>query len=211
MNTNTKNLNLAMARTLLFGMGLFLSCNAFAAPPFATKAELAAEAAARIAADGTLQTNINSEASARTAADTALQSQIDDLAPSGLAIGDAYGGGVVFYVNATGTHGLVAATQDQSASVTWFEAQNAISNAANHDAAGQAFADWRLPTKHELNLLHAQQGVVGGFANGAYWSSTEADAANAWVQIFDFGSDEDGVQTAHSKSFFSQVRAVRAF
>lgn len=36
------------------------------------------------------------------------------------AIGDSYGGGIVFWVDATGQHGLIAATSDQSAGIQWF-------------------------------------------------------------------------------------------
>ncbi|HNW43353.1 MAG TPA: hypothetical protein PKI19_02545, partial [Elusimicrobiales bacterium] len=39
--------------------------------------------------------------------------------PSGLAIGDTYGGGVVFWVDAKGKQALIAATGDQSTSIQW--------------------------------------------------------------------------------------------
>ena len=36
-----------------------------------------------------------------------------------VAIGDSYGGGIVAYVDGTGQHGLIAATEDQSAGIAW--------------------------------------------------------------------------------------------
>lgn len=36
-----------------------------------------------------------------------------------LAIGDAYQGGIIFWLDETGQHGLIAATEDQSAGVAW--------------------------------------------------------------------------------------------
>lgn len=48
-----------MAKVLIFISGIILSCNIFAAPPFATVKKLKAEAAARANADGALQAQIN--------------------------------------------------------------------------------------------------------------------------------------------------------
>jgi hypothetical protein len=62
-------------------------------------------------------------------------------------------GGYVFYVTPDGKHGLVAATQDQSSTITWYDAQDNISNPANHNANGKKFTDWRMPTKYELSLI----------------------------------------------------------
>ena len=91
-------------------------------------------------------------------------------------------GGYVFRISADGRHGLVAETQDQSAASSWYLAQDAISNPLNHSINGQKFMDWRLPTKYELNEMYLQKGAIGGFANYYYWSSTEYDNVNAWLQ-----------------------------
>jgi hypothetical protein len=37
-----------------------------------------------------------------------------------LAIGDSYQGGIIFWLDATGQHGLIAATSDQSTGIKWF-------------------------------------------------------------------------------------------
>ncbi len=48
-----------------------------------------------------------------TAADASTQDYVVTVTVSPLAIGDAYGGGIVAYVDETGLHGLMAATEDQ--------------------------------------------------------------------------------------------------
>ena len=70
---------------------------------------------------------------------------------------------------------------------------------------GVTYGDWYLPSKHELNLLYLQKGVVG-LPNQAYWSSTEANSGQAWRQVFG-----DGTQNTPNKSAPSNVRAIRAF
>lgn len=37
------------------------------------------------------------------------------------AIGDSYGGGIIFWLDATGQHGLIAATADQSTGIRWWD------------------------------------------------------------------------------------------
>jgi hypothetical protein len=150
-------------------------------------------------------------------------------------IGDSYGGGIVFYVYDNGRHGLIAATADQSTGVVWTTAafQSTVSNTVRDGVNGgqtnteriiiQAgagsyaaqlcanyqggnYGDWYLPSKYELNLLYLQEGVVGGFANNGYWSSTEYNLNYAWVQNFLMGN-----QTNFNKSNTYYVRAIRAF
>ena len=73
---------------------------------------------------------------------------------------------------------------------------------------GVNFGDWYLPSKYELNLLYLQKTLVGGFAtNDVYFSSTEVDNTNVWVQSF-----LDGTVTSGLKSISTgYVRAIRAF
>ena len=97
--------------------------------------------------------------------------------------------------------------QDQGTS-KWYEANDLLSNASNHDTNGAKFKDWRLPTKRELNLMY----VVYNNGNGAslnanyYWSSTEFDGNNAWTQYFSNGGQGNTI-----KYGTAYVRAVRAF
>ena len=115
-------------------------------------------------------------------------------------------GGYVFFLSTDSKHGLVAETQDQSTPTTWYYAEDKISDQANHSTNGKKFTDWRLPTKHELNLMYLVKNSVGGFANYYYWSSPEYDISNAWNQDF-----TNGYQYVNLKNRGYYVRAVRAF
>jgi hypothetical protein len=114
-------------------------------------------------------------------------------------------GGYVIAVRDGGKHGLVVAMQDQGNS-SWYEANDLLSDANNHDVNGAKFMDWRLPTKRELNLVYNQTSNIGGFASYGYWSSTEHDSNSAWFQFFGNGS-----QVNYYKNDYGTVRAVRAF
>jgi len=51
------------------------------------------------------------------------------------------------------------------------------------------YHDWFLPSKNELNYVLyknsiQQGGLLGGFQSFDYWSSTEGDASNAWIEDF---------------------------
>jgi hypothetical protein len=149
-------------------------------------------------------------------------------------IGDAGpSGGIVFYITDGGLHGLEAAPVDQ-VSAEWGCYGTPISG-ANGTAVGTGeqntadiveFCDettaasvasaygpgWYLPSKDELNLLYVQKddGVVGGFAGNAYWSSSQANASKAWSQNIVNGYI-DGYQYEYYKFNTLRVRAVRAF
>jgi hypothetical protein len=156
-------------------------------------------------------------------------------------VGDSYGGGKVFYIFLPGdpgyiageTHGLIAATEDQSTGIQWRNGVYMVTGAsettlgtgsANTDeiindqgsgtyAASKARAhrgggydDWYLPSKDELNLLYLQKTEDDGFASASYWSSTENSKKYAYRQYF-----VNGDQQVYDKSNLIYVRAVRAF
>ena len=106
-------------------------------------------------------------------------------------------GGKVYYVDASGEHGLEAKAADEINSLSWSDAVTAAS------AYG---AGWHLPTKTELKVLYEHRNVVGGFAKDDYWSSTELDSNSAWIQGFG-----NGDQDRYNKYSKLSVRAVRAF
>jgi hypothetical protein len=147
-------------------------------------------------------------------------------------IGDTYQGGIVFWLDGNGG-GLIAAPTDQSSGAVWgckltlisgadgtaigTGSQNTIDIENGCTTTGTAadicanltlgvFSDWFLPSKDELNEMYLNKAAIGGFANNAYWSSTEAGNSNAWRQSFG-----NGYQYASDKGFDYDVRAVRAF
>ena len=161
-----------------------------------------------------------------------------NAAPS-LAIGASYGGGIIAYLYVPGdsgyvageTHGLIAASSDQSTGAQWGcygtsvsgtstalgtgAANTAIVSAAcgvgtaarlcaDLDIAG--FSDWYLPSRDELEKLYINRASIGGFATGFYWTSSEANATNAWFIFFN-----DGGTSNYIKNSTFYVRAVRSF
>lgn len=151
-----------------------------------------------------------------------------------LFIGASYQGGIIFYLDASGEHGLIAAPTDQSTGIQWWNGSYTTTGATGDGVdSGKAntymivgnqgigsyaaelcrdlhlggYADWYLPSKYELNLMYLQKANIGGFAtNGYYWSSSEDNISNAWVQYF-----FDGSQDSYYKYYTEYVRAVRAF
>lgn len=151
-------------------------------------------------------------------------------------IGEALGGGRIFYLDATNNHGLITALADQSGGAKWNHTSNPYSNinaysytngAANTTniiaaigSAGNAagvcrtytgggFNDWYLPSRDELNLLYAQKSIIGNFQAFYYWSSTASSTYNASAWSQEFGS---GMQSNISdKTYLYFVRAIRAF
>ena len=192
---------------------------------------------------GTDTTNWNNKQEQLTAGTniTIVGNTISATGDSTLTIGQAYQGGIIFWLDATGQHGLIAATADQSTGIRWYNgtfrytgttgdglyagamntamiiatqiADNQTGNFAAKVCAdysvtesGITYGDWYLPSKYELNLLYLQNTAVGGFTNASYWSSTENNNYDAWLQTF-INSDQLKIQKINSR----RVRAVRAF
>ena len=151
----------------------------------------------------------------------------------GHTIGESYGGGIIFYIDGTGQHGLIAATSNQSTSAAWgcygtaitgadgtaigTGAQNTIDIEVGCTTSGIAadiaanlvlnsYSDWFLPSKDELNKMFVNKTAIGGFTNNYYWSSSEASINNAWAQDFNTGG-----QYGNSRNVPSYVRAIRTF
>jgi hypothetical protein len=149
--------------------------------------------------------------------------------PSTLYIGQNYAGGIIFYIDGSGLHGLVCASADQG-NYTWgcmgtsISTGTALGTGAANTAAivascGEsniaakicdnlvlnAYSDWFLPSKDELSLMYTNLKAygLGGFVSSYYWSSSENNNQYAYIQ--DYSS------TANYKSFGFYVRAVRAF
>ncbi|MBS1625497.1 MAG: hypothetical protein JST83_15830 [Bacteroidetes bacterium] len=117
-------------------------------------------------------------------------------------LGEAFGGGIVFYIDGSGQHGLIAAAQDQSAGTPWqsttgaygfsINADNTATGAANTSAImtfwtaatdtfaaraassyhGGGFTDWYLPASTEMQTLIKAKTLVGGFPTGSYYWSS---------------------------------------
>ena len=109
----------------------------------------------------------------------------------------------------TGANGYVLGTGE--ANTTAIDAactSGAAQGAADYTNNG--IGDWYLPSKDELNQMYNARTIIGGLASGYdaayYWSSSEYDAANAWLQGFDAG-----LQYSPPKSDGNYVRPIRSF
>jgi hypothetical protein len=156
--------------------------------------------------------------------------------PQAIAIGDLVEGGIVFYIDETGEHGLVAATEDLG-SFQWgcsgtgiagadgqaigtgyqntldivsgcSETPIAASEALAYESEG--YSDWFLPSRYELEEMYNTIGQgadnSGNFASAGYWSSSEYGNGSAWSVYFGTGNPGDG-----SKNYSRLVRVIRAF
>lgn len=151
-----------------------------------------------------------------------------------LSIGMSYQGGIIFYIDSSLKHGLIAANSDQSITASWWNgsfvetmATSTIDGASNtsliiqkqgnsgsyaaklcRDYKGGGYNDWFLPSKDQLNDLYFKKTIVGGFSNQIYWSSSEYGLGTAWVQDFETGQQHlDNVSDGANV----HTRAIRSF
>jgi hypothetical protein len=148
------------------------------------------------------------------------------------SIGDEAHGGIVLWVDESGTHGLVAAPNDLTDGVTWYPGitkslkdgvysgkynteQIIINKSVGYYAAkicseykGGGFNDWYLPSKFELNLLYQNRRIIGGFYPDYYWSSSEDINDVAWL-IYFYSGMECRYHVYGTRIY--RVRPVRAF
>ena len=127
-----------------------------------------------------------------------LLSIAETISAQPFTIGQKFGGGVIFYIDRTGQHGLIAATFDQSKDATWGKSVDRSNNAIGLgigtgalntkkiledglvDATGAAylcgsltlagFKDWFLPSLFEMQLMYQNKNKIGGFSNKYYWT-----------------------------------------
>lgn len=145
-------------------------------------------------------------------------------------IGLNFQGGIIFYIDPSGQHGLIAATSDQGW-LTWGctgtligtgygigDGQNntssIISGCPVTDIAARfcdnlvlnGYDDWFLPSFGELNEMYQKRNIIGGFNVGHYLSSTEFDNNYVWTIYFPTGSLD-----LQWKDIPFGIRAIRAF
>lgn len=152
-------------------------------------------------------------------------------------IGGSELGGIIFYIDETGQHGLVCALVDQSTGADWgclgtsITGADGISNGTGNQnttdiingcLSGEfaakicynldlnGYTDWFLPSKNELGLIwqNIKSKGLGGISLNPYWSSSEYTAYEAWGLDFNTGT-----YTIYAKSNPNPiyVRAIRAF
>jgi hypothetical protein len=122
------------------------------------------------------------------------------------SVGESYGGGIVFYVTDGGTHGLIAATTDETSTLTWDDAITACNN-KNINGVD----DWYLPSLAELTLLYSNRALISLSAGSTgYWSSEYLNVTLA--RGLDVNTNTNGgTYFTADKINTNLVRAIRAF
>jgi len=159
--------------------------------------------------------------------------------PPYISLGSSYGGGIVFQIDPTGQHGLIAAPFDQSHGTCW--GNEGWINAAYMDNGKPntekivsflkekrrlscetpaawicdtltlcGFADWYLPSIDELITMNENRKLIGEFILGFYCSSTESNKANCWSVKFEPKSKCVSFQSSKLEKGYS-VRCIRKF
>ncbi len=147
--------------------------------------------------------------------------------------GDKYAGGIVFYLDATGLHGLVSAEQGLGMSAKWGCKGVSITGTGTAIGTGQAnttaivnacstpeiaarlcdtlvyngYSDWFLPSRDELAEMFKYRTQIG-FNTNFRWSSSELDSDSAWSHSFDPAATGP---TPLNKDEVHGVRPIRAF
>ena len=146
--------------------------------------------------------------------------------------GQYYQGGVIFYVDGTGKHGLIASGitsiqqsswgcygalipnangvsvgtgQANTTSICKACSEWGVARQCNEWAAG-GYNDWFLPSIDELKLMYELRVEIGDFNDGDYWSSTQKDSNNAMVLSF-FKGEKFSIE----KRSGANLMSIRAF
>jgi len=147
-------------------------------------------------------------------------------------VGDEYQGGIIGCLSETDDlQNLIVAEADESIRIRWGEAGSVTGAQSNTDGASNteeiinslgdnsyaakecsdfvnAYEDWFLPAKNQLNCLYNNKAAINSFSEAVYWNSTESvdfPTHFAWSQNFSGGN-----QFAEEKEDGNHVRCVRA-
>ena len=150
-------------------------------------------------------------------------------------IGEEYGGGVIFYIDNTGKHGLISTKTDVSTACYWYNGsfvetgataktignglantEKVVSVLGNGNYAAKicmelslnGYSDWYLPCQKELDELFDLTGNYALPDYTDYWSSTESGGTGFGAGAYFRNNWSSGYGGAN---YTARVRAVRAF
>lgn len=160
---------------------------------------------------------------------------------TGIAIGLLHGGGMIFDVDGSGIHGLVAALSDLGSAIPWapgalFTTATGATSSTNGSANtttiinvygntgtyaarmcrtynGGGFNDWFLPSNDQLFKLSGYQDIVGGFPPGCFLCNFNywSSTEYDYFRAWDQNFNYGSTFNNSQKNQMSYVRAVRAF
>jgi hypothetical protein len=159
----------------------------------------------------------------------------------GLAIGDTIsGGGIIFYLDASGCHGLACTPKDRSSGIRWYGGTytntyaygNGIGAGAGNESGvlmqgGSGYAtllyygilmygynDWYVPSRYELNLMYMNigQGNSLGLGNiGGFNASEYWSSTERYDKAVWIVNFSNGKIYGELKSRTFRARGVRSF
>jgi hypothetical protein len=128
---------------------------------------------------------------------------------SAFAVGQYYGGGIIFYIDASGQHGLIASSSIIGSALwgcygtmTGAQSNDVGSGFANtntilahcperpiaasiaRDYNGGGYTDWFLPSANEFGQMCINLGFAAFESDHLYWTSSECGAPEAWSRMF---------------------------
>jgi hypothetical protein len=156
---------------------------------------------------------------------------ISTTSPCGLAIGQTYQGGVIFYLDASGCHGLISAPTDHSTGIQWYNGSYTDTYASGSglfdgdgncyrirrsqgdcvscnaaelclDLSLGGYSDWYLPSKYELNLMYRNIGQGNALGLG----NVGGFASSYYWSSTEFNSDGAWAQDFGSGSHITYIK-----
>lgn len=174
--------------------------------------------------------------------DAANKAYVDSkVGGSGHYIGELYGGGVVFFVDHTGEHGLIVCTEDINIHTPWSDVTNvlidegdqsyyngaantsAIINQAGHtksaaklceDYVEGGFTDWYLPAIDELLKLNQARYEVNKALNTNSLDMLGQHCSSTEINstsVYSFGFNDNQIHYLSKSQTNNYIRAIRAF
>lgn len=140
------------------------------------------------------------------------QQVVTTAIPSGIYLGQTYAGGRVFYIDATGEHGLVCTDQSignfvwgcsgtdiatsndfgsgeiNTAAILAFCAETNTAAKACDTLNLNGYSDWFLPSINELILIYTNIGKFGIIPNVYYWSSSQCGTGYSIISASGYSS-----------------------